>query len=353
MTMLSIIIPVYNQSRYLSECLESVLAQHFADFEVICVDDGSTDDSLAILKQYSAKDNRIRIISTSNSGYGSAMNIGLKNANGTYIGIVESDDSISPCMYEELITKAQQMNADIVKCSFLRIFSGGSTLQEKGWNSVAGKLFKLKEAPEVCRLHPAIWAAVYKRQLLEKNNITFSETPGASYQDIPFFADAYSAAERIFVLKKALYYYRIESANKFSSSNTIDEKVFYRLQNHQAAKEIYIKHRIWDNVKYAELQRQFITLNGFALRANHHLRHRIYNEIGNYFSDIPASDSHKFLPPNYRRPFKLAKKGSYRQWLLRYALGYIIMIRISKILGLTDVMRKLYLKWRASMKVPL
>ncbi|MHC4266330.1 MAG: glycosyltransferase [Planctomycetota bacterium] len=304
----------------------------------------STDDSLAVLKQYAAKDSRIRIISKGNGGYGSAMNAGLKNANGTYIGIVESDDTISPQMYEELTTKAQQTNADIVKCSFMRTFSGASTLQENGWNSVAGKLFKLQEAPEVCRLHPAIWAAVYKRQLLEKNNITFSETPGASYQDIPFFADAYSAAERIFVLKKAMYYYRIESANKFSSSNTIDEKVFYIFQNHQAAKEIYIKRGIWEIVKYAELQRQFITLNNFALRANHHLRYRLYNDIGKYFADIPESDSRKFLPPNYQRPFKLVKKGCYYQWLLRHALGYIIIIRISKILNLTDVMRKLYLK---------
>jgi len=202
-------------------------------------------------------------------------------------------------------------------------------------------------------LHPAIWAAVYKRQLIQKNNITFSETPTASYQELPFFADAYSAAESIYIIPKAMYNYRIESANKFSSTNALDERIFYRFENHRKAKEVYINRGIWHRVKYPELQREFITLNNLALRINNRLRYRFYNEIHRYFADISEDEAHKFLPRNFCRSFKLIKKGSYSKWLLQYALAYIMVIRILKIFGLTDLLRWMYLKRKDSIGSPL
>ena len=92
----SIIVPVYNEEQYLEECLESIRCQSLQDIEVICVDDGSTDGSLAIIKRFMQKDSRFRVIQKSNSGYGSSMNQGMDAAQGKYIGIVESDDWILP-----------------------------------------------------------------------------------------------------------------------------------------------------------------------------------------------------------------------------------------------------------------
>ncbi len=347
MTTLSILIPVYNQARYLPDCLDSVLNQEFRNFEVIAIDDGSTDDSRSILNKYAAKDSRVRVISKSNGGYGSAMNAGLRQASGAYIGIVESDDTIEPQMYRELIDAAEQTGVDIVKCSFRRVFSNRLWSEERGWYEAAGQPFQLKDHPQLCRLHPAIWAAVYKRQLLENNNITFSETPGATYQDVPFFANAYSAAESIYVVPQPLYYYRLESANKFSSSNAIDEKVFYRLHNHRLAKTIYQKRGIWEIVKYSELQREFITLNNFMLRIKAPLRRRFYEEIRDYFADIHAEEASLFLPPDFRTSFTLIKKGNYTKWFLRYAMGYIMILRMAALLGLTDRIRQLYFKRKA------
>ncbi len=353
MTMLSIIIPVYNQAPYLSECLESVLSQRFSDFEIIAVDDGSTDTSPAILEQYARNDCRVKIISKENGGYGSAMNTGLLNTHGAYIGIIEPDDTILPQMYEELIGKAEQTNADIVKCSFQKVLSCGLRLEETSRDNFAGKLFKLEDMPGICRLHPAIWAAVYKRELIEQNNITFSETPAASSQDVPFFADAYSAAESIYIIPKALYNYRIKSANKFASTSEIDEKIFYRFENYRKAEEIYRKRGIWHRVKYPELQSEFIMLNNCALRIDNRLRRRLYNEIHRYFTDISADEAHKFLPRNFCRSFRLIKKGGYNKWLLQYALVYIMIIRILKIFSLTDLLRWVYLKRAGSIKSPV
>ena len=99
MIKLSVIIPVYNVEQYLGECLESVIKQTLKDIEIICVNDGSTDNSLEIIKKFARKDERIKIIDKPNSGYGDSMNKGLETETGEYIGIVESDDFIEPDMF--------------------------------------------------------------------------------------------------------------------------------------------------------------------------------------------------------------------------------------------------------------
>ena len=111
----SIIVPTYNVEKYLAECMETIIAQTLKDIEIICVDDGSTDNSGTILDSYAAKDNRIKVIHKENGGYGKAMNVGLDNASGEYIGIVEPDDKIELNMYETLYLAAEKNNVDFVK----------------------------------------------------------------------------------------------------------------------------------------------------------------------------------------------------------------------------------------------
>ena len=120
MKKVSVIIPVYNVEEYLEECMESVIHQTLKEIEILCVNDGSTDHSLQILEQYAKKDDRIRIISQENSGYGKAMNCGLDAATGEYIGIVEPDDYVPLNMYEDLYGKAKEEKLDFVKADFYR-----------------------------------------------------------------------------------------------------------------------------------------------------------------------------------------------------------------------------------------
>ena len=118
MALLSVIIPVYNTEKYLSKCLDSVINQTLRDIEIICVDDGSTDSSLAILKSYAKKDARIQIIEKKNGGLVSARKAGVKRANGTYIGYVDSDDWVDPAMYEQLYDCAVGNQADMVSSGY-------------------------------------------------------------------------------------------------------------------------------------------------------------------------------------------------------------------------------------------
>lgn len=118
---ISVVIPVYNAEPYLRDCLDSVLSQSFTDWEALCVDDFSTDDSLSILRDYAAKDSRIRIFQSSEKGVGYARNTGIDSASGQYLMFVDSDDFIHPQMLETLLKIMKDQDADIVQSLSVRV----------------------------------------------------------------------------------------------------------------------------------------------------------------------------------------------------------------------------------------
>ena len=122
MIKISVIIPVYNVEQYLRECLESVINQTLSELEIICINDGSTDSSLDILREYEQKDNRIIVINKDNEGQAAARNIGISMAKGEYIGFLDSDDYIDSNFYEKLYNAAKKYKADIA-CTNLYRFS--------------------------------------------------------------------------------------------------------------------------------------------------------------------------------------------------------------------------------------
>ena len=117
----SVIVPTYNVEPYLRECMDSIIGQTLKELEIICVNDGSTDGSLAILKEYAEKDSRVVLIDKQNAGYGCAMNDGLDRATGEYIGIVEPDDFVDSHMYEDLYRIAKEKDLDVIKGRFLSL----------------------------------------------------------------------------------------------------------------------------------------------------------------------------------------------------------------------------------------
>ena len=116
----SIIVPVYNVEKYLEKCLDSLVNQSLHDIEIICVNDGSKDDSLDILEKYAKKDSRIKIINKQNQGLSAARNDGLKVAAGEYVGYVDSDDWVDLNFYEKLYESAKKYNAEIASGNIIR-----------------------------------------------------------------------------------------------------------------------------------------------------------------------------------------------------------------------------------------
>lgn len=207
---LSIITPIYNVEQYLEETLNTVLNQTFSDFELILVDDGSTDLSGKICDKYAEKDKRIRVIHKKNEGVSEARNNGIAFAKGEYIGFVDSDDIIEPCMYEIMINAAEKYNCEIIQCEHNR----DSILSNLDYKLIEGENFEVNSGEKVvrdifikkggrCTNILALWSKIYKRELFEE--IIFP--PGKVYEDEARTYQIILKAKRVGELNLPLYHY--------------------------------------------------------------------------------------------------------------------------------------------------
>jgi len=211
----SVIMPIYNASRFLVQSLGGLLRATSPDLEIICVNDGSTDDSLEIVKRYAKNDRRIRIIDQKNGGYGSAWNTGIRAATGEYVGNLDPDDFVDPEMYEELYKIAIKNKADVVKSNYFK-YQGKedkSTFFEVLKAYPYDVVTSAAENEKIVCVTPCIWSSIYRRQFLLDNNLWFHDTPGVCYQDTAWVFKMWVCAKRVVFTKKAYVHYRIDNEN--------------------------------------------------------------------------------------------------------------------------------------------
>lgn len=191
---LSVIIPVYNVSEYLRQCLDSVINQTFTDMEIILVNDGSTDNSAEICAEYKQKDSRIIFIEQENAGLAAARQAGLDIANGEYITFVDSDDWLELNMYETMLSAAYEDNVDIVFCNTYRneskketpyMRNGLFTRKEMEEEIFPRLLGRFDKASQVDVIRWCNWLRIYKKELIDKNGIKFDKR-FRRCQDLPF-----------------------------------------------------------------------------------------------------------------------------------------------------------------------
>lgn len=227
MPVLSVIVPIYNEEQYLDQCLESIRVQTFDDFEVLCINDGSTDTSCALARTYSENDTRFTVHEKQNGGYGSAVNLGLERAKGDYVAIVEPDDFIHPRMFETLLSYWEYGGkaADIIKGTYWLYFDACDGFDERLDEALLTQympkepgLVSLRQNPTLFGCHPSIWSALYRREFLQQESIRMREAPGAGWVDNPFLAETLVKAHRIVWVPQPLYYYR-QTTSK--ASNTL------------------------------------------------------------------------------------------------------------------------------------
>lgn len=229
MAKVSVIVPIYNVSAYLREALDSLVCQTLKELEIICVNDGSTDNSLDIIREYAAKDDRIVVITGPNGGYGRAMNRGLDRASGEYVGILEPDDYVVPEMFEELYRTASGHDLDLVKADFYRFTRDGNGTEHLQYELLDktkthyGQLLCPAEDPSCIRFTMNTWTGIYRRDFLEMHHIRHNETPGASFQDNGFFFQTFVRARRAMLVNKPYYRNRRDNPN---SSVKSKEKVY-------------------------------------------------------------------------------------------------------------------------------
>ena len=214
----SIIIPVYNTEKYLRECLDSVINQTLKDIEIICVDDGSTDSSPAILREYGENDSRVKVFTQEKSNAGAARNVGLSRANGEYLAFLDSDDYFEPVMLEHMLACARERKADVVICRYNTFDERtGKTFPSSGGLNTdrlpAKKVFSFYEVKPECFSSIAgfPWNKLFMRKLVSEKQLRFQEQP--VFNDALFSYSAMISAKAITVLEEDLVCYRARAAS--------------------------------------------------------------------------------------------------------------------------------------------
>lgn len=242
--MISIIVPVYNAEKYIERCLDSIFSQTYRDYEIIVVNDGSTDRTEEILQQYRT-DERIQYFSQQNQGQASARNIGLERSRGEYISFVDADDIIQETFLEVMMGYAQKYSADIVQCNFQ---SGHECVFIDGKVSKHVKIYSgpefLREYfnPRIPGIGGVLWNKIYHRKVFD--GIRFPN--GRIHEDVAVLYQLIYRASKVVYTNSELYYYFLSHdstmRNKFSLKRmdwmtAFKEKLFF-LQEHQE-RELY------------------------------------------------------------------------------------------------------------------
>lgn len=282
---ISVIVTVHNAEKYIRECLESVLSQTFSEFEVLCIDGGSTDGSPIILREFAERDYRVRIVNDSNTSYGHKVNRGVEEARGEYISVLESDDLYEPFMLERLYEIAERYETDFVNADYTSFFDiNGKRIRQtvKMYSKdMYNRLINYKEQPETFGIITRYWTGLFRKAYLERENIKMNESPGASYQDMSFRFLTSILAQRAYHLDVPVYLYRIDNPD---SSMYDTKKTIVIAEEHEFLKRELIKRDItdcfvWHNAyqwKYTDFRGNMIHLKG---KYRQELFQRYLNEL--------------------------------------------------------------------------
>ena len=231
--LVSIIVPIFNAEKYLSECIDSILNQTYKNIEIILIDDGSTDKSAQICDAYTAKDKRAAVVHKTNEGVSAARNDGLKAANGQFVMFVDSDDWIDPETCDIAVRVMEESGADVVMWTYISENSGnqsrkiifgsdtvfeGADVKEKLHRRLFGLMGKELAHPEYADSLCPVWGKLYKKEIILNNNASFVDLSEiGTYEDGLFNIEVFSQVLKAVYLNKCLYHYRKENSSSVTS----------------------------------------------------------------------------------------------------------------------------------------
>lgn len=281
---ISVIIPIYNEGSYIKKCLDSICNQTLSNLEIICVDDGSTDNTPMILNEFQSKDNRIKVISTTNSGQGFARNRALDIAKGEYIAFIDADDWIELNSFELLYSKAKSDDLDILFFQMINYIENSNNYVETDlynykcfenngiseniiFNSEDTKdfLFEIPVGPV---------SKLYKKDFLYSNNLKFPE--GMFFEDNSFFYNAYFKCNRAGFLKKHLYFRR---RHDNSVTQILDETKFDIIKAGNDILQVFLDNNQYDHYKHDVINHVFSMLVEWFIKSSLFLRQNFYKLI--------------------------------------------------------------------------
>lgn len=245
---ISVIIPIYNTAKYLPRCLDSILNNMYQNLEVICINDGSTDESAVILERYAAADSRIISVNKANAGVSAARNTGLDIATGDFIAFVDSDDWVHPQYFETLVLVQGQTEADIVICKYISTGEHNQEFNQIDLKTVEVTSVSNTDAMKIGQLKRLVWGRLYKRSSISglrfKNGLQWGE-------DTVFSISSLCRDSHIALINTAMYYYfqRETSAMRtIAPHNKLDLARYYMTYYEEVStdiqREIYLRESI-------------------------------------------------------------------------------------------------------------
>lgn len=223
---ISIVVPVFNVEKFLKKCIESIISQSFSNFEVLLVNDGSTDGSLDICLQYTKIDDRVKVINKKNGGLSDARNAGIKYATGKYICFIDSDDFIEKEYLQKLYKNIVKYNSDVSMCEYFITDENGQKIQIEKFNNEKLKYISGKKLIEsIYSRNPTIsivaWNKLYKRKLFA--NIKYSK--GRLYEDQFIAVPLFWSVKKVSLIDAPLYNY-VQRKGSIMNSKINKKKIF-------------------------------------------------------------------------------------------------------------------------------
>ncbi len=286
--LISVIIPVYNVEEYLRECLDSVLGQTYGNFEIILVNDGSTDSSGTICDEYLEKDERISVVHQKNGGLSAARNTGLFEANGDYVYFLDSDDYILPETLEKLYEIAERDNSDFVFFDAFSFADGDFKVSQnyirKNSYDTCGGMEMLEKLWNNGDYHSAVPLLLLKKSFLEDNKLIFIN--GILYEDMVYTYQVYCCAQTVSQCRDALYYRRYRESSIMTSKKNKNHflsalRVYREVKNYTEK----------SNIMHIETAKKYIircAYNVFNIyeKLGKSEKSEVKNELKNFKSDI-------------------------------------------------------------------
>lgn len=303
--MITIILPIYNVEKYLEESLESILNQSYKDYELIVVDDGSTDKSLKILNKYKNKFNKIRIFTQDNRGVSEARNLALGHAKGDYILLVDSDDFLRKDMIEKMVLKAKESQSDIVISNYCLYYKENKVYKALSDmpKVITYSSFQVIDMMLKYKLQGQLWNKLFKYSLLKENNFTFEE--GRYIQDIFPVFKVINKAKKITYIDDELYFYRQREDSTVHKGNKKLTEDYY--------------HAMTSIIKCIEKNNIDVNKNSLKIFKSYVLSYFIYH----YTNEDLRNNYRKFKKSKYR-DINL----HFREFLFLRGLSYKDKLRI-------------------------
>ena len=327
----TVLMPSYNVAAYLDVCMQSVINQSLKDIEILCIDAGSTDGTVEKLQAYAQKDNRIRIIHSERKSYGYQINLGVCEARGYGLSIVETDDYIEKNALEEMYEIMLKYNLDMVKAnysSFVDIRNVRYIIPEKiVSNSVlkekCNRVCNPQNEPWFFSLPEFVWNGMFRRGLLKDNNIRLNETNGAAFQDKGLHVQSFYYAKRVMIIDKYFYFYRRDNSlssvyNTKAFDNVTKEYDFIAnfLKDKKGALDLRTLY-FWKFVRYISDAHQILYRPFYVegIRNNYEMIVSVLDEFKN--SGIKMFDN--VFENDFLYDLLMENKNDYIQYIQRYA----------------------------------